>query len=488
MEDYAKAAPYYEKLYTGKRDIASEIKGEAMLRAADCAFMEKNTSKAKSIYTSVQNRKGEGADYASFQLALIEGIKSPANKIALLKAAEQQYSSSAYLPLITMELGDTHMAEEEFEKAIPYLKRIPSLVEKDDEMIPASLLKLGIAYYNLDKIEEAIAQYKTLVKEYPASEQAAEAIETAQSLYVDNGRIDEYQQFLEAGGKSMDQIQKDSLLFRYVQTTYADGKTLASLNALDEYMRKFPNGLFIAEVLNYKGELLLKEKDWKAAAQLYDQLASKGTSKYQEKALRMAGKLYFFELKDYATALKQFSQLSRLTTKSDLLIESLRGEVRSYYHLKQWLQGRDASNALISNAAANQDDQSFAEIVLGYAAQSENKLDISTASFNKVVVNSQSSLAAEARHQIAMNAFKLGDWDAAEKAALASIENSGSYEFWITRSYMLLGDIFLEQKDFFNAKATLKSVVENCSIAELKLEASEKLKAVELAEKNGLKK
>ena len=287
---------------------------------------------------------------------------------------------------------------------------------------------------------------------------------------------------------SMDQIQKDSLLFRYVQTTYAEGKPQASLNALDEYLRKFPNGLFIAEVLNYKGELLIKEKDWKAAAQLYDQLASKGTSKYQEKALRMAGKLYFFELKDYASALKQFNQLSGLTTKTDALIESLRGEVRSYYHLKQWLQARDASNALISNAAANQDDQSFAEIVLGYAAQVEKKFDLSTAAFNKVVVNSQSSLAAEARYQLAINAFKLGNWDAAEKAALASIENSGSYELWITRSYILLGDIFLEQKDFFNAKATLKSVVENCSIAELKLEASEKLKAVELAEKTGLKK
>ena len=286
----------------------------------------------------------------------------------------------------------------------------------------------------------------------------------------------------------MDQIQKDSLLFRYVQTTYADGKTQASLNALDEYMRKFPNGLFIAEVFNYKGELLLKEKDWKAAAQLYDELASKGTSKYQEKALRMAGKLYFFELKDYASALKQFNQLSRLTTKSDLLIESLRGEVRSYYHLKQWVQGRDASNVLISNAAANQDDQSFAEIVLGYAAQTENKLDVSTASFNKVVVNNQSSLAAEARHQLAINAYKTGNGDAAEKAALASIENSGSYEFWITRSYILLGDIFLQQKDFFNAKATLKSVVENCSIPELKLEATEKLKAVEIAEKTGLNK
>jgi tetratricopeptide (TPR) repeat protein len=286
----------------------------------------------------------------------------------------------------------------------------------------------------------------------------------------------------------MDQIQKDSLLFRYVQTTYADGNTQASLNALDEYMRKFPNGLFVAEVLNYKGELLVKEKDWKAAAQLYDQLASKGTSKYQEKAFRAAGKLYFFELKDYTAAIKQFNQLSRLTTKPDVLIESLRGEVRSYYHLKQWVQGRDAANALLSNAAANQDDQSFAETILGYAAQAESMFEPSTVSFNKVVMSNQSSLAAEARHQLAINAFKMGNWDAAEKAALASIENSGSYEFWITRSYILLGDIFLQQKDFFNAKATLKSVVENCSIAELKQEATEKLKAVEVSEKTGLKK
>jgi tetratricopeptide (TPR) repeat protein len=482
IEDYAKAAPYFEKIYTGNRNISPDIKSEAMLRAADCAFMEKNTIKAKSIYTSVHNRKGEGADYAAFQLALIEGIKSPASKIALLKAAEQQYTTSAYLPLITMEIGDAHMSEEEFDKAIPYLKRIPSLVEKDDEMIPASLLKLGIAYYNLDKIEDAIAQYRRLVKEYPASEQAAEAIESAQSLFVDNGRIDEYQQFLEAGGRSMDQIQKDSLLFRYVQTTYADGKTQASINAMDEYLRKFPNGLFLAEVLNYKGELYIKEKDWKAAAQWYDQLASIGTSKYQEKALRVAGKLYFFELKDYSAALKQFNQLSRLTTKTDVLLESLRGEVRSYYHLKQWLQGRDVSKLLISNPAANQDDQSFGLTVLGYATQAEKMFEQSTTFFSKVLVNNQSSLAAEARHQIAMNAFKLGNWDAAEKAALSSIENSGSYEYWITRSYLLLGDIFFQQKDFFNAKATLNSLVENCSISELKLEASEKLKAVELAD------
>jgi hypothetical protein len=46
-----------------------------------------------------------------------------------------------------------------------------------------------------------------------------------------------------------------------------------------------------------------------------------------------------------------------------------------------------------------------------------------------------------------------------------------------------LGDIFLNQKDYFNAKATLQSVIENCRIPELKEEAVQKLKKIESLEK-----
>ena len=42
----------------------------------------------------------------------------------------------------------------------------------------------------------------------------------------------------------------------------------------------------------------------------------------------------------------------------------------------------------------------------------------------------------------------------AEKAAFEVINKSGSYDFWITKSYNLLGDVYFKQKDYFNAKAT----------------------------------
>jgi hypothetical protein len=79
--------------------------------------------------------------------------------------------------------------------------------------------------------------------------------------------------------------------------------------------------------------------------------------------------------------------------------------------------------------------------------------------------------------------FKLNKLEDAENAAFETIKKSGSYVLWVTKSYILLGDIYYKQKDYFNAKATYKSVSENATIESLKKEASEKLAQVEKEEK-----
>ena len=66
---------------------------------------------------------------------------------------------------------------------------------------------------------------------------------------------------------------------------------------------------------------------------------------------------------------------------------------------------------------------------------------------------------------------------------MATIKETGSYDFWVTRSYILLGDIFMKQADYFNAKATYESVAVNSTIPELKSEAQRKLDAAIAEEK-----
>ncbi len=488
LEEYSKASGYFERLYTTSTPIESDLRREAALKVADCAFMERNLTKARQFYAKMSSSKGYGSDYAGFQLAVIEGIASPTTKISMLKKLERDFPQTDYATLIIMELADTYMGEEQFEEAIPYLKKIPSLVDKDDELVPSSYLKWGICLYNLGRDEEAVEKYREILKEFPSSEQASAALENAKAIFVEKGRINAYQQFLESGGKSMAQLQKDSLFFQYVQTTYADGKDAASFEAVDAYIQQFPEGLFIADVMNYKAELHLKGKDWSTAAAQYSLLASIGASKYQERALRQAGKIYFFELKAYQQALGIFKQLSALTLKPDVLLESLRGELRSCYHLKDWKEGFPVAERLLTMSSPNQEDLALSELVLGYYSQLQKAYGQSTSFFEGVLRGKNTALAAEARFQMASNYYTEQKFEQAEKFALETIETAGSYLYWVTRSYLLLADVFISQKDYFNAKATLRSVIDNSSIPELKEEASSRLKLVEQAESGTTKK
>ena len=63
-------------------------------------------------------------------------------------------------------------------------------------------------------------------------------------------------------------------------------------------------------------------------------------------------------------------------------------------------------------------------------------------------------------------------------AAFETINKSGSYDYWVTKSYILLGDIYFRQKDYFNAKATFQSIIDNTLSPEFKSEAQAKLNQV----------
>lgn len=94
----------------------------------------------------------------------------------------------------------------------------------------------------------------------------------------------------------------------------------------------------------------------------------------------------------------------------------------------------------------------------------------------------KSEITAESQYRIAELLLQLGKLDEAEKASFEVIKKYGSYTFWVTKSYLLVGDIYLNQKDYFNAEATFKSVAENAELDEFKKEAAAKL-AIVIAEK-----
>lgn len=119
--------------------------------------------------------------------------------------------------------------------------------------------------------------------------------------------------------------------------------------------------------------------------------------------------------------------------------------------------------------------------------QLNNEPDLALAAYKQVMTTGKSELNAEAQYRYAEILFAQGKLPEAEKAAFEVIKKSGSYEYWVTKSYVLLGDVYIKEKDWFNAEATFKSVVDNATIPELKTEAQQKLTRV-LQEKNKVNK
>ncbi|HEX8331617.1 MAG TPA: tetratricopeptide repeat protein, partial [Segetibacter sp.] len=209
----------------------------------------------------------------------------------------------------------------------------------------------------------------------------------------------------------------------------------------------------------------------------------KAPNKHADKSVLQAARLNFFELKNYAEAEQLFAQLKGLANTPDIRLEAMRGLLRSQYRLNKWIEAVPNARDLLAQKGIATDDKMMANMVIAKSAQQDGRLADAANTYQIVVGLGKSEFAAEALYQIADIYYQQTNYVAAEKAAFDVIKKGGSYEYWTTSAYILLGDIYWKQKDYFNAEATFKSVSENATDAELKDKAFVKLRAV-IDEKN----
>lgn len=478
-ENYAKAVGYFEQVAKNVTVTSPAIEQDAYVRSADCYFMKSDFTKANNMYDYVVNNALPQSDYALFQKAMIAGVKSSTNKISTLNTLLKQYPKSNLVPDVNMEIAQTYIADEKFLQAVPYLTNVLNDPQAGG-LKPRAYLKLGLVYYNADKYDEALSNYQTLVQKYPQSSEADEATGIMKNIYVEIGKPDEYIEMMRRIGKSISVSEADSLTYTAAALKYNANDCDAAIAGFKNYLSKYPNGGYSLEANFFSSECYSTKKDWTNAIAGYDYVNSKGLSRFFEKATLEAGRISYFELKDYINAKRYFESLTNGAISQDNQLEALRGLVRCYYQLKDYAQANDAAKNLLTKKGLSTDDKSVAFLVLGKSQQVNNDCTSAITAFKSCAAINKSAWGAEARYEIANCQFSLNNLAAAEKSALAVIKETGSYDNWVTKSYILLGDIFMKQKDYFNAKATYESVAKNSVIPELKAEAQQKLdKAIE---------
>ena len=480
-ENYKQAMGNFEAL-AKSNTTATAVEQDAYVRNADCYFMTKDFAKAGSMYDVVLNNALPQSDYAMFQKAMIAGIKSAAGKIAILNNLNRLYPQSSLVPDATMEEANTYMADEKFREAIPYLNKV-LVAANSGGLKPKAYLKLGLSYYNIDNNEQALTNYQQLIQQYPQSAEADEALDNIKNIYVEAGKPNEYVELMRKNGKNISATEADGLTYTAAELKYTSNDCAGAIAGFNNYLSQFPAGASVLDANFFRSECYAKSKDWANALTGYTYVNSRGINKYFERATLSASRINYFELKDYAKAKKNFESLRSGAINQDNQLEAVRGLVRCDYQLKEYAEANEAAKELLKGKGISTDDRSIAFLVLGKSQQTSNDCAGAIASFKSCAAINKSAWGAEARYEIASCQFSLRNYAAAEKAAQSVIKETSSYDYWITSSYILLGDIFMEQKDYFNAKATYQSVAQNSTIAVLKTTAQEKLEKATAAEK-----
>ena len=480
-ENYKEALNFFSEVVRNPGINAPPLEQDAYIRMADCYYMNRDFKTAVPMYNKVLEYSWPASDYATFQKAMVAGVNSSSEKISLLTGLIRKYPQSDLIAEANMEIANTYLSNEQYRESLPYLKNVISSTG-NDALKPRALLRSGLANYNLGNNAEALNRYNELLKQYPNSVEAQEALDNAKSIYVEEGRTSEYVNFAKGMGITVSASQEDQLAYQEAEVQFNNGNFTAALQKFEDYLRKFPEGKYALEANFYKSEMYASQKNWVKAVSGYEVVSDKAPNKFAEKAILQAARINFFDLKDYAKAEIYFAKLKDFASTQENKMEAMRGLLRCQFELQQWSAAADNAKELLNEKGIGSDDKIIASMIMGKSYQADGKCEAAIPYFKTVASLSRAAYGAEAQFQIAQCQFDQNRLKEAEKSAFEVIHKSGSYELWVTKSYFLLGDIYLKEKDYFNAKATFQSLVENAKIEEIRVQAEQRLDEVKKEE------
>jgi tetratricopeptide (TPR) repeat protein len=152
------------------------------------------------------------------------------------------------------------------------------------------------------------------------------------------------------------------------------------------------------------------------------------------------------------------------------------------------IQGRidsaaTASYKYLGSSIAQKEGSIEAYTNLGRYFMKYEKLDSAQTAFNNVLKETKNIFGAEAKYNMALIQYLKKDYKTSQKTIFELNDKFGAFEQWVVKGFVLLADSYVAQKDYFQAKATLQSILENYDGADIINVCKIKLGEIEVLEK-----
>lgn len=475
---YREANLWFRKYITLKeKDQKDKKLADAYVRTGDTYFMVSDFQGAEQAYTSAINMKVRDVDYALYQRAQAYGVQQKREaKIADLKTLTSQYPKSNYSLTARFEMAKTMQLEGQNEQALNEFQKIVKEYP-NSAFTGKAMMQIGLIYYAQGQSEKALQQFEKVIKRDNRSEEAKSAYITAGNIAKKEGNTEKITELAQLMGQSVSNAYLDSVAFEPAKKYSIMPDCDKALPALENYMTKFPQGLFIVEANYYKAECSFSKGNLDAALTSYNYVTSKGSSKYLESSYAKAAYINLRN-KNYQEAAANYQKLEEIAAKPENIIDARIGLMRSYYQLKNYESAIQYASKVMSDEKAKPELIGEARFIIAHSALATEKYDQALNEFSRVANDLKNEMGAEAKYHVAYIRYLQNDYAESKKVVFELIGKYQSYPYWMAKGLILLADNYVKLNDNFQAKHTLKSVIENSEFPDLVKEAQQKLDAI----------
>ncbi|MFO7940060.1 MAG: tetratricopeptide repeat protein [Bacteroidales bacterium] len=463
QRNYAEAIQWFRKFIGfGKNEVDKKVLADAYNRTGDCYFVRRTYWQAVEYYDEAVALNTTDADYAMFQRGFALGLlKRPEKKKASMEQLLAEFPDSKYYDDALFEIGKTLMENQQEKQAKDYYERLVTEFPSSS-YVKKSLVQLGLIYYNSSENQQALDYYKQVVAEYPGTNEAKNALTGIKNIYVDMNDVDSYFAYVNGLGDFADVsvAEQDSLTYIAAEKLYMKGDCEQSSQDLRKYIQRFGDGNFILSAHYYLADCLERQENKEEALTYYQFVIEKPKNTFTEQALLAAANI-LFEQESYAKADEYFQQLEETAELNSLLVDARVGQMRCQYLLENYNQVQTSATKVLHTEKISEGLKREAHYKRGMAFYYQKNYERALDEYRMIAEDVNSKEGAEAKYRIAQIYFFDEQYEMAENEVFDFTTQNTSQEYWLGKSFILLGDVYLAQKDDFQAKHTYKSVIDN---------------------------
>ena len=455
--NYEQALKWFDA-YLNEKSV--KYRKDALERAADCLFVSRDYKGASERYDMVLKEYFDVNDiYPYYQSAISYGLSgNGAKKVSLLSNVLEADPASRFYPEALFELGRAYVVREDDENAFRCFKTLAEKV-KDSTYVARAYIEMGSLSRNQSQFNDALEYYKAVVEQMPLSGYSDDALAAIESVYQTKNEPEAYLRYIDSIGKGgmKTEDEKEDMIFNSAEQIYLTENYEKALPALHAYMEKYPSGKYA-----YKSDFYIADSyrvlgKYEQACDYYANVIEHGEVSYVEQAMLAYSELSY-KLENWEDAFGGYSSLLSETNQEANKLAALKGMMRAAYRWHNWTEAIKASEHVLYESAFDASIKREATYVKAKSLMASSRRSEALIVMESLAADVQDQYGAEAAYILILDTYDKGEFDAVEEKVFAFAEAGSSHLYWMAKSFIVLGDSYVDRDNLLQAKATFESV------------------------------